>query len=276
MPAPPRLLRGHVAGRPHDGPGEGVPRVGLEPRCQAEVGNLRHPIAGQQDVRGLQVAVDNPVAMGHVYRPRDNLDEGGRPAWILRLPARPLLQAPAIHIFEGEIRQPPRVADLVDLDDVRVDQSRDGLGLGEEPGLLLDPGVLSRQHHLEGHDAIEGEVMGLVDHPHPSPAEHVEDLVTGDGPARARACARVPGRRGLFVAGFGRGEMERHQRRRARVRGCRRVSECDGMVGVDWCRHIPGGCHRVDRRRRARRSRPGVCSGSVAGAPARAASRRGA
>ena len=48
--------------------------------------------------------------------------------------------------------------------------------------------------HLEGHQAIQANLAGLVDHAHPSLAERFEELVAGNlgltGPAAIRILAR--------------------------------------------------------------------------------------
>ena len=68
----------------------------------------------------------------------------------------------------------------IDLDDVRVLQPGDRLGLGQEADGGLGPGVVAGQDHLEGDDAVEPELPGLVDDAHAAAAQLPEDLVAGD------------------------------------------------------------------------------------------------
>jgi hypothetical protein len=79
----------------------------------------------------------------------------------------------------------PSIAELVDRDDVRVLEAGRRPGLAEEafphPGLRQDV----RQHGLEGDDAVEDRVPGLVDRAHPTAAKLGENLVLAD-PVRVR------------------------------------------------------------------------------------------
>ena len=59
-----RLLRGHVGGRPHDRAGLGQLDALLEPLGQAEVGDVRLALLVQQDVRRLEVAVQDAPLVG--------------------------------------------------------------------------------------------------------------------------------------------------------------------------------------------------------------------
>jgi hypothetical protein len=64
-----RLLRRHVGRRPEHVAGAGERLVvaragGLERAGNPEVRDQHHPVVGQQDVLGLDVAVDHPLAVG--------------------------------------------------------------------------------------------------------------------------------------------------------------------------------------------------------------------
>ena len=64
------------------------------------------------------------------------------------------------------------LADLVDLHDVGVLQPGDGLGLGAEAGQLLpSPACAAGQDHLEGDEAVEPDLPGLVDDAHAAAAQ---------------------------------------------------------------------------------------------------------
>ena len=65
------------------------------------------------------------------------------------------------------------VVDLVDLHDVWVGELGHGLGLADEPcaHVLIAQGVEA----LDGDLAIEGPIVGRVDHPHPARAERPDD-----------------------------------------------------------------------------------------------------
>ncbi len=78
---------------------------------------------------------------------------------------------------------PPALVDVVDGDDVGVVQGRGSLGLLHEAALALGVGDLLRRQDLDGDEAVQVRVAGLVDHAHPALAELLEDLVVRDGSA---------------------------------------------------------------------------------------------
>src|SRR5205085_1766153 len=84
----------------------------------------------QQDVRRLQVAVQDAVLVGVVHRPRDRGDQaggvGGGDELTRGAGGR---QAGAVHQLHREEVPAGVLADVVDRDDVRVVQAGGGLGL---------------------------------------------------------------------------------------------------------------------------------------------------
>ena len=66
---PPRLLRRHVARRPHDRAVFCLARIPLELLGQPEVGDLRHPVGGEEDVGRLEIAVEDAVVVSELHRP---------------------------------------------------------------------------------------------------------------------------------------------------------------------------------------------------------------
>src|SRR5438105_4885025 len=74
-----------------------------------------------------------------------------------------------------------------------------------EPGPLLGAGVLGGEDHLEGDDAFEAQVPGLVDNAHAAAAQLARNLVTGH---------RLAGRaESTAIGGRGAGGRIRGQRR---------------------------------------------------------------
>ena len=55
-----------------------------------------------------------------------------------------------------------------------------GLGLVREPCPLPQARVLAGQDHLQRDDPVEARLAGLVDDPHPAPADLLEDLIVAD------------------------------------------------------------------------------------------------
>ena len=91
------------------------------------------------------------------------------------------------------------LVDVEDLDDVRVLELGDGLGLGEEAGGGLGAGVGTGQDHLEGDGAVEPGLAGLVDDAHAAAAQFAHDLIARD--RRGRAVDPLP--RGVARVGHG-------------------------------------------------------------------------
>jgi hypothetical protein len=151
-----------------------------------EVGDLGGAVLGQQDVAGLEVAVDDAALVGRVHGPGQPLDQLRRP---LRRPGRTVelaREAAAGDELQREVRPAVLLADLVDLYDVRVLQGGDRLGLAAETGQFFRTGVAAGQDHLQGYEPLELQVSSLVDHTHTATAQLAENLVAGDG--------RTPGR----------------------------------------------------------------------------------
>ena len=122
-----------------------------------------------------------PFLMGIVHRPGQGLDQGGGLGGRLGRAAQLLLEAAALEQFQGKVGLAVVVADLVDLDEVGV------LKLGHRPRLGQEPRqvhvsrgqVPARPDHLQGHQALELKVAGLVDDAHAPLAQLAEDLVAG-------------------------------------------------------------------------------------------------
>ena len=131
----------------------------------------------QQNVGRLQVAVDDAPRVGLGHRATERHHHRRRRSRWLRLAVDELGEAAPGDEFQGEVRQAVVVAVLVDLDDPRVLDLGDGAGLDVEPGDLVVRGVRPGQDHLQGDQAIEPDVPGLVDDAHAAPADFRDDLV---------------------------------------------------------------------------------------------------
>src|SRR5262245_34494225 len=110
--------------------------------------------------------MDDTVLMGELNRACQSLDEAGADVGSLGRGCQGLVQAAAFDVFEGDERPAVALADLVDLDDVRMLELGDGFGLATEAAALLGAGVGAGCYHLEGDQAIQADLPGLVDHAH--------------------------------------------------------------------------------------------------------------
>ena len=183
-----RLLGAHVAGRPDRQPRLRqlvFARGGKRPR-DAEIGDHRL-IVGQQDVRGLDIAVHHAVAVGvverfgHLARDPERLVQAQ-----LLLTLQPLAQRLAGDERHDIIKEPAGLARVVQRQDVGV------LQLGREPDLPQEPldpdrARYFRVDHLDGGCAIVLQVVREVHGRHPATAELALDyIVAGEGSLQAR------------------------------------------------------------------------------------------
>ena len=122
---------------------------------------MTRSIAGQHDVRRLQVAVDDAAVVG-VLQGRDDLQgqvEHLRPRQPAPL-AEDRLAIPAVDVLHRVEEQPVVAAGLEEMDDVGMVELPQGLDFALEPG---DEDVVSGQvgvEHLDGDDG--GRVVGPV------------------------------------------------------------------------------------------------------------------
>ena len=138
---------------------------------QSEIQNLGVSALGDEDVGGLDVAVDDALRMRGVERVGDldaqiehrfDLQRLARDAVPQRLPLQKL------HRDEG---LPSDLVNFVDRADVRVVQSGRSLGLALEAAERLRVVGDFVGKKLQGDVATELEVLGLVHHTHPAAAD---------------------------------------------------------------------------------------------------------
>ena len=257
---PDRLLGGHVGRRAQDRAAGRHLDVGLDPLGQAEVGDVGVAFGVDQDVRRLQIAVENAAHVGVVDR-LGRLGQERRRGPGIGLERGELLgEVAPLDQLHAEIALAVVLADLVDRDDPRVIEQGDGLGLVLEASQLGVVGQNSGLDHLERDGPVEADLPGLVDDAHAAAAQLFLNLVVAevaDGGA-ARQVARGPvavGRAG-WVVGVGRpvaggvgrgrccvgdrpgsvrpGRLGVARRRLGRVAGARGGRHCCGVdVGRD-------------------------------------------
>ena len=122
---------------------------------------------------------------------------------------------PAVHELHEQVRLPVVLADLVDLDDVRVLEPGDGLGLGPEPRRLVGVGVRRRRGSSSGRPGGSGSAAGPCRRRPSRPGRPARQCRTRPAPA-ARAGGPSRGRRPVCS---GRAAARRWARRATRTRG---------------------------------------------------------
>ena len=160
--------------------GEGGTGVGVSRPREAKVQDLHLAVVQQEDVLGLQVAMDDPLVVrrgktaSHLDRALRRLADRERP------PRQPLAQRLAVEQFRDGVGEPVVHAEVEDRQDVRVRQRGDGFRFALEPRQAV--GVLRKRgwKHLDCDLPIEASVPGLVDLAHTAGTERREDFVRAE------------------------------------------------------------------------------------------------
>ena len=308
-----RLLRAHVLRRAERRPRQRVRvaaggrgaghRLGGAGRIrrggrlgQAPVDDQGLAEGAEHDVRGLEVAVDHPPAVGvgdrvaDVDEPPEELAErerplaGGAPAVLRVVALDGLLEAVPLDEPHGVVGAAVAVAaQLVDRDDARMLQAAGDLGLADEPGPAV--GAVG----LRGLDLLEGDLAAellVVRHEHlaeTAPGVRPQDAVPRPEGGRGAACraASGPGLASWRVIPGRRGSVDPVGRRGCGLEG---IVDLRGVIREPQpillrVRDLPGQAavgqlqaQELPEQHRAgplRGSRPGCPRSAVAGPPAR-------
>ena len=122
---------------------------------------------------------------------------------LVGLSADPLVEAASLHELQRKKGPTFVLAGLVNLHDVGMKQLGNGFRLGAKPRQADLTNMCSRQDHLQGDQALQPTVPGLVDDAHAAPAEFFQDVVTRHGHALQSACSRRQASRGVTRRGCG-------------------------------------------------------------------------
>ena len=172
----PRLLGRHVVHRAERLLRERVGGIGKA--GDAKVGDLDAAVAQDHDVLRLDVAVDDAARMRVRERLHDLRDEMQRFAPVeLAALFHILLERDTVDELHDDILR-FAAAHVVDRNDIRVREHRDGLRLVAEAAAEVR--VLGKVafEHLDRHKAIEPVALGLVDDRHAAAADDIEQLIT--------------------------------------------------------------------------------------------------
>ena len=181
-----RLFGGHVvAGAHHLARAGQAVLVGFVGQsgdaCQAHVEDLDRAFLVQQQVAGLDVAVDDVAFVG-ILEPAGGLQDvlDG-----LRHRQRSLLldqgrQVLALHVFHDQVMDAPMLAGVVGLHDVGMIEFRGGFHLAVETLDGIDRSDFFSGDHLHRHQSLHAAVFGLEDHAHSALAQFVQDKVVAE------------------------------------------------------------------------------------------------
>lgn len=144
---------------------------------EAEIQDLDVPVAGKEDVRRLEVAMDHPLVVGGA-EPASDLDGvvyglAGRQ----RAGVEALAQRFALEQLDDDIRRALMGSEVVDRDEIRMAQHP------RRPGFLLEAAQAVRvlgesgREHLDGNVAAQPGIARAVNLPHAARADQRDDLV---------------------------------------------------------------------------------------------------
>ena len=182
-----RLLGRHVPGRSQHRP-RGGERVVSGGARDAEVRDAEVPVARDEEVRGLDVAMDDSARVRRVERGRGLPEPPHREVGRHRPGGEPIGDRAVRHVLHDDERKAVGgLADVVDRDDVRLARERRGRARLPEEALaeLVLPRVALREH-LDRDGATEPLVGGAIDVAHPAVRDELLHGVAGRerGPRR--------------------------------------------------------------------------------------------
>jgi hypothetical protein len=136
-------------------------------------------LLGEEDVLGLEIAVDDAGAMRFFERAahlHHDLDRAVRIHGALL--AHGMREVLALHVIHHEVRRAVgELAEFVDARRVGVRQLAHRTCLAPEAGDEVIAAREARVQHLDRHEAIHVGLLGFVDGPHAADADALEDLV---------------------------------------------------------------------------------------------------
>lgn len=182
------LLWWHVVWRAENLTGEGHIRVVSEVLGQPKIRHVRLAMAIDQNIRRLQVAVQDALFVRIVNGFGDGLDPGSSLAGRDRLLAIELTQVLALDVVHREVVEALMFAHFMDANDVRMVKPRRRGSLRLEPLQRVRTGELTCQDHLHCDRAIEADLACLVDDTHAAPVNFMDKLVVAKA---GESCGRL-------------------------------------------------------------------------------------
>jgi len=189
------LLGGHVVGGAHDdiGPGEAAGGTGGG-AGEAEVGELGAPILGEEDIGGLDVAVDDALAVRELQGIANLAGDGEGLLGIESGPAQDAAEVGAVHVFHDEIEVAlAGLAEVVHGDDAAMLELGEGAGFALKAGEEIAVGGEFGGEELDGDGAIEGGLRAFVHGAHAAVAEEAFDPVLREQGGESLGSGRRPG-----------------------------------------------------------------------------------
>src|SRR5262249_25685422 len=152
----------------------------LELLSKPEIGHVRLTLVVDENVRGFQVPMQDSPLVGVVNSARDAGDELGRSRRVSGVISQNLVKTGALNQLHGEVVLALELAQLVEGHDQGMVEVSNGLGLVAEPLQFIRRRPQSGADHLQGHWAVEAELLGSVNHAHAAPAKNLLELVVAE------------------------------------------------------------------------------------------------
>ena len=161
---------------------------------QTEVGDAHLTQGVQEDVGGLDVAVEDALVMGVLQGIADLLDDLDRLAGGERGVADEFLEVGAVHELHEEVEQVIPLAEVEDGDDVGMLEPCQGLRFTLEAQGEVGVMLRGAGEDLERHIAIEPGLPGVIHGTHASSSEQANDFQIGEEVLQLlRLSRRTPG-----------------------------------------------------------------------------------
>jgi hypothetical protein len=148
---------------------------------ETKVEDLSSPPLGEENIGGLDVAVDDAFGVGGIERVGDLDGKLQKLVEWDRTRGKPLLQRLPRHELHGDEVLAVVLTDVVNGADVRVVQGGGGTGFAAEAFKRLGIAGKIVGEEFESNMAAETDVFGLVNHAHATAAQFLEDAVVADG-----------------------------------------------------------------------------------------------
>ncbi|HVC92132.1 MAG TPA: hypothetical protein VND64_00500 [Pirellulales bacterium] len=153
-----------------------------------------HPSTnGQQNVAGLDVAVDDPMLVRVVERVGQLRHQLGRFAEGGPATADQVGQRQPGDVVAHDVRRSMLVGDLIHLHDARMAQAGRAAGLAQKPLFIFGCGEIIGAGNLQGHEAIELGIVGFVHLAERAPPEQLQDQEAADRASRSDVAVRGGG-----------------------------------------------------------------------------------
>ncbi len=160
------------------GAGSGVER---RHGAQTEPGQHGATVVGEQDVRGLHVAVDGGTGVRVVEGVRDRPQQSDHAECVITYAGpKHLIERLARDHLGHQVRTVARIGELIETRDGRMLEGDVGAQLKQEPPRKADVAGDRRFDGAQGNPAVHAWMLGLVDHTEAIGLELAYDAVTAD------------------------------------------------------------------------------------------------